>query len=68
MEQKTITVSAISCGHCSGTIKRELEDIEGVISVDADPATKQVIIKWDQPATWQAIADLLNEIGYPADA
>ncbi len=68
MAEKTITISSISCGHCSNTIKRELEEMAGVQAVDADPGTKKVTIKWQSPATWTTITELLNEINYPADA
>jgi len=67
MEEKTVHIPAISCGHCVMTIKREVGDLEGIQSVEADEKTKMVTIKWDKGATWDKIADTLQEIGYPAE-
>ena len=49
------------------TIKRELEELEGVSSVAGDPETKDVTVKWDDPADWETISSTLSEIGYPAE-
>ncbi len=68
MEKRTVSIPSISCSHCSNTIKRELEDMDGIKFVDADPETKKVHIHWEAPATWDAINELLNELDYPADA
>jgi len=65
MSSKTVTIPNISCEHCTRTIKMEVEEIEGVSSVQADEATKEVVIEWDDPANWDEIQDLLSEINYP---
>ena len=65
MQEKTVHIPNISCGHCVNTIKRELGELDGIISVDGSPATKDVTIKWDDTRKWDAIRDLLDEIGYP---
>ena len=66
MQTKTITVPNISCGHCVHTIQNEVGELQGIVSVKAEEASKQVTISWDAPQTWEGIADLLEEIGYPA--
>ncbi len=58
-------VPNISCGHCTHTIKMEVEDIEGVASVEAVEATKEVTITFGDPATEDQILALLTEIHYP---
>ena len=69
METKTFTVPNISCGHCTHTIEMEVGDLAGVSKVQADEASKQVVIEWDAPASWPEIEALLEEIGYaPAAA
>ncbi|MCB0047230.1 MAG: cation transporter [Caldilineaceae bacterium] len=65
MTTKTVTVPNISCGHCTHTIEMEVGDVTGVSSVKADEATKQVVIEWDDPATWEEIETLMTEINYP---
>lgn len=65
MEEKTVKAPDISCGHCVANIQRELGEQPGVVSVKADSDTKMVAIKWEAPATWENLADLMAEIGYP---
>jgi copper chaperone len=65
--EKTITIPKINCIHCVKTIKNELGEIDGVKSVDGDPATKKVKIVWESPAELRKILETLNEIGYPPE-
>jgi copper chaperone CopZ len=67
MEEKSVHIPAISCGHCVMTIKREIGELEGVKSVDGDEKTKMVTFEWENPANWDKIADTLKEAGYPAE-
>ena len=69
MQTKTVKVPSISCGHCVATIEREVSGIEGVWSVKADRATRDVTISWDPASTdWTAIQNLMKEINYaPVD-
>ena len=55
----------ISCQHCIMTIRRELSQVEGVVSVEGDPATKDVVVTFQAPATLETIKDVMAEIGYP---
>ncbi|PJF44357.1 MAG: heavy metal transporter [Phototrophicales bacterium] len=64
MQTKTVTIPAISCGHCVMTIEREVGALPGVKSVKADEHTRKVVVEWDEPATWDAIEELLVEIDY----
>jgi copper chaperone CopZ len=68
MSSKTFVVPNISCGHCTHTIESELSDLAGVTSVKADEATKQVVVAWEAPATWDKIVATLQEINYPPAA
>ena len=65
MEKQTFTVPTISCNHCVHTIQNELSELEGVKTVSADAATKEVVVDYDSPATSEAIESLLAEINYP---
>jgi len=67
MEEKTLLIPSISCGHCVMTIKREVGELEGVKSVEGEEKTKTITISWDNPATWEKIAGTLKEAGYPAE-
>jgi copper chaperone CopZ len=65
MEEKTVFVPAINCGHCVAAIKRELIKLTGVQSVEGEAQTKRVIVRWKEPASWPAIQDKLAQMGYP---
>jgi copper chaperone len=65
MSKKTFVVPNISCGHCTHTIEMEVGDLAGVVAVSADQDTKQVVVEWQEPATWDVINALLKEINYP---
>ena len=66
METKTLSIPNISCGHCVNSIKKELSEMDGITSVEGDPASKSVTLEWDAPATLEKIKDTLKEINYPA--
>jgi copper chaperone CopZ len=59
------TISNISCKHCVHTIKNEVGELPGVLSVEADAESKQAIISFEDPATEEGIKALLTEINYP---
>ena len=65
MESKTVRVPNISCHHCVMTIERELKELDGIVSVNADAETKAVSVEWESPANWEGIEALLTEINYP---
>jgi copper chaperone CopZ len=66
MEKHTFSIPSISCGHCTATIKNELEEMAGIRSVTGDPQAKTVTIAWEAPATRAKILESLREINYPA--
>jgi copper chaperone len=68
MQSKTFIVPNISCGHCTHTVESELSDIAGVKSVKANLDSKQVVVEWGDPATWEQIEAMLVEINYPPAA
>lgn len=66
MEQKTLSVPNISCGHCVMSIKNELSEIEGVHTVEGDPDARTIRVEWEAPATLEILKERLKEINYPA--
>lgn len=62
----TYNIPNISCGHCVHTIKMEVGDLDGVLSIEASPETKTATISFEAPATEDSIKSLLAEINYPA--
>jgi copper chaperone CopZ len=66
MEQETFSIPNISCGHCVMSIKNELNELEGVGSVEGNAENKSITVEWDSPATLEKIRGTLKEINYPA--
>jgi copper chaperone CopZ len=48
------------------TIKNELNELDGVKSVDGNPEAKSIDVEWDAPINEDKIIDTLKEINYPA--
>jgi hypothetical protein len=46
------------------SVEREVGELDGVVSVKADEASKMVTVEWNEPATWDEIQSLLVEINY----
>ncbi len=68
MEQKTVKVPSIGCDGCVSTIKNEVGQLPGVVSVEGDPQTQLVTIQWQQPASWANIRSRMAEIDYAPEA
>lgn len=64
MESKTFVVPNIGCDGCVRTIQNEVSEIKGVQEVIGDVASKTVTVKWGDPANWQQIVNVLQEIEY----
>jgi copper chaperone len=65
MTTEVYHVPGISCGHCTRTIERELQELAGVKNVKAEIDSKRVTVSYEAPANEHKITELLNEIGYP---
>ncbi len=48
------------------SIKNELGEIEGIVKVEGDPATKQIEVEWKQPLSIDKIKEILKDINYPS--
>ena len=68
MEKHLFTIPNISCGHCIMAIKNELTEIQGIVTVEGNPAEKQITVEWDAPLTLDKIQAILKDINYPATA
>jgi copper chaperone len=68
MEKHVFTIPNISCGHCVAAIKNELTEVKGIVTVEGNPADKQITVAWNAPLTLDRIKDILKDINYPATA
>jgi hypothetical protein len=46
----------------------ELGDLAGVQDVQAEEESREVMVRWENPASWEKINNLLHEINYPPAA
>lgn len=68
--QKTaeISISTVQCGTCSKTIKKALNKIDGVITVDVDIKNKKATITYnDSKITLEQIENTITRAGYDAN-
>lgn len=65
MASETLKVPNISCGHCVATIKRELEMLDTVASVEGDVDARLVTVEYVDGGDPDAVRKTLEEIGYP---
>ncbi len=66
MMKETFHIPTISCGHCTGTIERELKELDGIQSVRGDIQAKTVTVEYEAPMDKAKILATLKEINYPA--
>ncbi len=66
MTTKIYNVPAISCGHCTATIERELKQLDGVLDVKAELEPKRVTVQVQDDQVLPEVEETLTEIGYPA--
>ena len=66
MAKETFSIPNVSCGHCVMSIKNELNELEGVKTVEGDPGKKSITVEFESPVTLEQIKEILKEINYPA--
>ena len=59
----TLSVPAMTCGHCEASVKQEVGAIDGVTGVDVDLDTKDVTITGDE-LDRDAIVAAIDEAGF----
>lgn len=65
---RELTAPAMSCGHCKMTIEKAVRALDGISSVNADPATKKVVVEFDESSTTiDDIRKAIEDAGYEAE-
>ncbi len=65
MQQKTLTVPDISCGHCKMAIEGAVKKLAGIESVSADVPGKKVSLEFDESrVSLNDIIRSIEEAGY----
>ena len=69
MEQRTLTVKGMSCGHCVNSIEGNVGKLNGVDSVKVHLSTGKVDVSFDSESTsLEKIIDEIEEQGYDVSA
>lgn len=58
----TFTISDMTCGGCAAAISKAIHQVDPAAVIQADPATRQVIVKSGKPAA--EIAQTILMVGY----
>ncbi|MFE5283794.1 heavy-metal-associated domain-containing protein [Nocardia sp. NPDC056611] len=64
MATSTYTVTGMTCGHCVGSVQKEIGKIDGVTSVDVDLASGLVTIESAAELADAAVIAAVDEAGY----
>ena len=67
MDEKTYTVTGMTCAHCVLSVREEVGEIEGVEAIDVDLASGQLAVRGDGIDD-VAIAGAVAEAGYEVAA
>ena len=66
-EQRTYTVTGMSCGHCKAAVTEEVGKVAGVEAVDVDLETGRVVVSGGG-FTDADVRDAVDEAGYAVAA
>ncbi|KZX37183.1 mercury transporter [Wohlfahrtiimonas chitiniclastica] len=67
MQNITLSVPDISCGHCTSSIENGLSKLAGIDAVSADVATKTAQVTFDDATlSINDILDALDDLGFEA--
>ncbi|MEU1428210.1 heavy-metal-associated domain-containing protein [Nocardia sp. NPDC005746] len=64
MATSTYTVTGMTCGHCVGSVQKEIGKIDGVTSVDVDLASGLVTIESAADLGDADVIAAVDEAGY----
>ena len=63
MEQKTYTVSGMTCGHCEMSVREEVSEVAGVQEVEVSHETGRLVVS-GQDVSDEAVQAAVEEAGY----
>jgi copper chaperone len=63
-ETRTFTVTGMTCGHCVASVTEEVQEVDGVESVDVALETGALTVTSSQPVDAAAVQAAVEEAGY----
>ena len=67
MDEKTYTVSGMSCSHCALAVREEVAEVAGVETVDVDLESGRLVVRGNA-IDGTAIAAAVGDAGYAVAA
>lgn len=64
-EEKTYTVTGMTCGHCELSVREEVEELAGIESAEADRSTGRLVVRGetvDDASVRAAVAEAGYEV------
>ncbi|WP_457553354.1 heavy-metal-associated domain-containing protein [Desulfobacula sp.] len=65
-QKATLNVEGMSCGHCSGMVRKTLEEIDGISNVSVSLDAKKATFDADTSDLINKAVKAVNEAGYKA--
>ncbi|WP_091230152.1 heavy-metal-associated domain-containing protein [Microbacterium sp. 3J1] len=66
MNTTAYAVTGMTCGHCEGSVRSEVEKIDGVTGIDVSATTGSLIVTSDAEVDDAAVLAAVDEAGYSA--
>ena len=64
VNEVTLKIKGMMCGHCEARIKKALEALDGTVSAEADYETGIAVLKTTENVSDKLIRDTINKEGY----
>lgn len=62
--KKIIRIEGMSCGHCTARVKKALEGLAGISSVEVDLSSNTATIEADVTVTDAVLKEIIDDAGY----
>lgn len=66
MATSEYNVTGMTCGHCEGAVRSEVEQISGVSAIDVSAATGKLTVTSETPLDDDLVLAAVDEAGYSA--
>ncbi|WFD09666.1 heavy-metal-associated domain-containing protein [Tepidibacter hydrothermalis] len=62
--KKVINIEGMSCGHCAGRVKTELQSIDGVKGAEVSAEEKKAVVELTNEVDNETLKEAVIEAGY----
>ena len=64
MQEKTLQIEGMSCGHCAARVKKALEDVDGVTQAEVSHERKNAVVTLSRDVPNEALKQAVEAQGY----